>query len=126
LAIFFQEMQKGESNGRVRHVIALDEAKRFCDEDPSNPINIIANEARKFGIALVLASQSPTHFSADFINSAGTLLIQNMAPGDWTHAATKLQIEKSKLQYLKPQQTALLKLQRVGENSRWFSLDFKR
>ncbi|EHO4425331.1 DUF87 domain-containing protein [Salmonella enterica] len=126
LAIFFQEMQKGESNGRVRHVIVLDEAKRFCDEDPSNPINIIANEARKFGIALVLASQSPTHFSADFINSAGTLLIQNMAPGDWTHAATKLQIEKSKLQYLKPQQTALLKLQRVGENSRWFSLDFKR
>ena len=126
LAIFHKEMQRGESNGRVRHVIVLDEAKRFCDEDTNNPINIIANEARKFGISLVLASQSPTHFSSDFINSAGTLLVQNMAPGDWVHAATKLQIEKSKLQYLKPQQTALLKLQRVGENIRWFQIDFKR
>ncbi|HCW0179519.1 TPA: DUF87 domain-containing protein [Citrobacter freundii] len=126
LSIFHQEMQKGESNGRIRHVIVLDEAKRFCDEESTNPINIIANEARKYGIALVLASQSPTHFSADFINSAGTLLVQKMAEGDWPHAANKLQIEKAKLKYLKPQQTALLKLQRVGESSRWFQLAFKR
>lgn len=125
MAIFHEEMQRGESNGRVRHVIILDEAKRFCDEENTNPINIIANEARKFGIALVLASQSPSHFSEDFINSAGTLLVQNMAPGDWPRAAAKLQIEKKKLEFLKPRQTALLKLQRVGEKIRWFELDFK-
>lgn len=124
--IFHQEMQKGESHGRVRHVIVLDEAKRFCDEETANPINIIANEARKFGISLVLASQSPSHLSTDFINSAGTLLIQNMATTDWDRAASKLQIDKAKLQYLKPQKTALLKLQRVGENTRWFQLDFNR
>ena len=122
---FHEEMQRGESHGKVRHVIILDEAKKFCDEESSNPINIIANEARKFGISLVLASQSPSHFSEDFINSAGTLLVQNMAPGDWQRAANKLQIEKSKLEYLKPRETALLKLQRVGERINWFQVNLK-
>ncbi|MBK4597778.1 hypothetical protein JJP99_24930 [Enterobacter hormaechei] len=125
MAIFHEEMQRGESYGKVRHVIILDEAKKFCDEESSNPINIIANEARKFGISLVLASQSPSHFSEDFINSAGTLLVQNMAPGDWQRAANKLQIEKSKLEYLKPRETALLKLQRVGERINWFQVNLK-
>ncbi|HDT2137333.1 helicase HerA domain-containing protein [Enterobacter ludwigii] len=125
MAIFHEEMQRGESHGKVRHVIILDEAKKFCDEESSNPINIIANEARKFGISLVLASQSPSHFSEDFINSAGTLLVQNMAPGDWQRAANKLQIEKSKLEYLKPRETALLKLQRVGERINWFQVNLK-
>lgn len=125
MAIFHEEMQRGESHGQVRHVIILDEAKKFCDEESSNPINIIANEARKFGISLVLASQSPSHFSEDFINSAGTLLVQNMAPGDWQRAANKLQIEKSKLEYLKPRETALLKLQRVGERINWFQVNLK-
>ncbi|WP_447840888.1 helicase HerA domain-containing protein [Enterobacter bugandensis] len=46
MAIFHEEMQRGESHGQVRHVIILDEAKKFCDEESSNPINIIANEAR--------------------------------------------------------------------------------
>jgi DNA helicase HerA-like ATPase len=123
MAIFHEEMQRGESHGQIRHVIVLDEAKKFCDEESSNPINIIANEARKFGISLVLASQSPSHFSEDFINSAGTLLVQNMAPGDWQRAANKLQIEKSKLEYLKPRETALLKLQRVGERINWFQVN---
>lgn len=125
MAIFHEEMQRGESHGKVRHVIILDEAKKFSDEESSNPINIIANEARKFGISLVLASQSPSHFSEDFINSAGTLLVQNMAPGDWQRAANKLQIEKSKLEYLKPRETALLKLQRVGERINWFQVNLK-
>lgn len=125
MAIFHEEMQRGESHGKVRHVIILDEAKKFCDEESSNPINIIANEARKFGISLVLASQSPSHFSEDFINSAGTLLVQNMAPGDWQRAANKLQIEKSKLEYLKQRETALLKLQRVGERINWFQVNLK-
>lgn len=125
MAIFHEEMQRGESHGKIRHVIILDEAKKFCDEESSNPINIIANEARKFGISLVLASQSPSHFSEDFINSAGTLLVQNMAPGDWQRAANKLQIEKSKLEYLKPRETALLKLQRVGERMNWIQVNLK-
>lgn len=125
MAIFHEEMQRGESHGRVRHVIIVDEAKKFSDEESSNPINIIANEARKFGIAEVLASQSPSHFSEDFINSAGTLLVQNMAPGDWPRAAAKMQIDKTKLEFLKPRETALLKLQRVGERLNWYSVNLK-
>jgi hypothetical protein len=32
----------------------------------------IAKEARKFGIALLAASQAPGHFSQDFLGNVGT------------------------------------------------------
>lgn len=40
-----------------------------------NIINIISKEARKFGLGLICASQSPTHFSEDFISNVGTKII---------------------------------------------------
>jgi len=122
--IFEEEMQKGESNGKIRRCIVLDEAKRFCDDDPSNPINTIALEGRKFGIELVLASQSPTHFTTDFINSAGTLLILNLSSGDWDLAARKLNIKREKLEYLIPRKNGLVRLMETGKAARWKSIDF--
>ncbi len=124
-AIYREEMQKGESHGKVRRVIIVDEAKRFCDEDPANPINIIANEMRKFGIALILASQSPVHFPTDFINSAGTLLIQNMATGDYDMAARKLQIDKDKLQWLVPQKNGMVRLLLVQQKASWRTVNYQ-
>lgn len=122
--IFEEEMQKGESNGKIRRCIVLDEAKRFCDDEPSNPINTIALEGRKFGIELVLASQSPTHFTSDFINSAGTLLILNLSSGDWDLAARKLNIKREKLEYLIPRKNGLVRLMETGKAPRWKSIDF--
>ncbi|MEQ1968076.1 hypothetical protein ABLA30_13835 [Xenorhabdus nematophila] len=123
-AIYREEMQKGESEGKLRRFIVLDEAKKFCNDDSDNPINIIANEARKFGIGLLLASQSPTHFSKDFINSAGTLLVQNMASSDYNMAAQKLQLDKKKLEFLIPRKTGLLRMQESGKAARWKGINF--
>lgn len=125
-AIFREEMQRGESHGKIRRAVIVDEGKRFCDEDSENILNVIANEARKFGVLLLLASQSPVHFSTDFINSAGTLLIQNMATGDYDMAARKLQIDKDKLTYLVPRKNGLVRLLEVGKPARWRQVSYQK
>lgn len=114
-AIIREMMQQGESGGKLRRVVVLDESKLFNSEDDHNPINKIVNEMRKFGLAILLAGQSPAHFSHDFIKGAGTLLLLNLATADWDDAARKLKIERDKLRYLKPQQSAAIRILEKGQ-----------
>jgi len=99
----------GESK-RIRRVIVIDECKNYLDEDPQAPINVISTEMRKFGVMLILSGQSPTHWSQDFIKSAGTLLLLNLATVDWNDAARKLKIDVADLKYLRPQQTGAIRM----------------
>ena len=55
-AIFLRAVQRGPQHDLVE-IIVLDEAHMFLNDDPENPINIIAKEARKFGVGLFAASQ---------------------------------------------------------------------
>lgn len=124
MAIYHEEMQRGESGGKLRRIIVIDEAKKFSDDEASNPINIIANEARKFGIGLLLAGQSPDHLPPDFIRSAGTLLIQNLATDDWDKASRKLKIDAKKLSYLTPRKNGMIRLLETGQTARWQNVTF--
>ncbi|WP_240533847.1 hypothetical protein [Aeromonas veronii] len=56
--IFADAVQRGEQDDVVE-VVILDEAHIYADDDPDNIINNIAKEARKFGLAMICASQSP-------------------------------------------------------------------
>jgi hypothetical protein len=114
-AIIREMMQRGESHGKLRRLIVLDESKKFNDEDASNPINVVVNEMRKFGLAILLAGQSPAHFSSDFIKNAGTLLLLNLATADWDDAARKLKIEVKNLKYLKPQEIGAVRMLEKGQ-----------
>lgn len=114
-AIIREMMQRGDSEGKLRRLIVLDESKKFNDEDPSNPINVVVNEMRKFGLAILLAGQSPAHFSSDFIKNAGTLLLLNLSTSDWDEAARKLKIEVKDLKYLKPQETGAVRMLEKGQ-----------
>lgn len=114
-AIIREEMQRGESGGRIRRLVVLDECKLFNDETRDNPINIIANQMRKFGLALLQAGQSPAHMSEDFLASAGTLLLLNMSPTHWDGAARKLKIDPKMLRFMQPQQTGAVRLTEKGE-----------
>ncbi|VFR81313.1 hypothetical protein ISE1_2738 [plant metagenome] len=106
-------------------MIVLDESKIFNSEDPHNPINKIVNEMRKFGLAILLAGQSPAHFSEDFIKGAGTLLLLNLATADWDDAARKLKIEKDKLRYLRPQQSGAIRMLEKGQGSNFRQIRFE-
>lgn len=121
--IIREERQKGEYNG-LRRLIVLDESKKFNSEDPSNPINVIANEMRKFGLGILLAGQSPTHVSNDFIINAGTILLLNLATADWDNAARKLKIDPKMLQYFKPQKTGAIRLMEKGQQPTFRQISF--
>lgn len=125
-AIIREMMQRGESGGRLRRMIVLDESKKFNSEDGSNPINVIVNEMRKFGLAILLAGQSPAHFSQDFIKNAGTLLLLNLATSDWREAASKLRIEEKDLKYFKPQQTGAVRMLEKGQQAAFRQVSFQQ
>jgi hypothetical protein len=125
-AIIREMMQRGESGGRLRRMIVLDESKKFNNEDPSNPINVIVNEMRKFGLSILLAGQSPAHFSSDFIKNAGTLLLLNLATDDWNDAARKLKIEVKDLKYLRPQDTGAVRMLEKGQSASFRQVKFDR
>ena len=92
----------------------MDEAHKFIVDDSSNIINVIAKEGRKFGLGLWCASQSPTHFSEDFLTNCGTTILLGIHSSYWDMASRKLQIDKNILKFIRPKQTAAIKLQRNG------------
>jgi hypothetical protein len=97
--LFQQAVQRGEQQ-YIRDVIMLDEAHIFADDDPDNIINTIAKEARKFGVALVCASQSPTHFPDDFIASVATKIILGIDEMYWRSSSTKMRVPEEALKWI--------------------------
>lgn len=74
---------------RFRLFVIIDEAKILAagngDPDDSRLVlNLLATEARKFGIGLVLASQMREHFGAEVRANAATWLV--LKPMDWLQA----------------------------------------
>lgn len=109
-AIIRQMMQDGHTDGRLRHVIVLDESKPFNSDDEDNPINVIATQMRKFGLGLVQAGQTPSHMSDEFRKNAATLLVLNLAPEDWDDAARTIKVPKDVLRHLRPHELAAIRM----------------
>lgn len=70
-----KEMGAVAGASEVREVIVLDEAHKFFNPKDTNILDILSREARKFGIALIAASQAPSHFSEDFLGNVGTKVL---------------------------------------------------
>jgi hypothetical protein len=120
--IFERAMQRGVQKDLVE-IIVLDEGKRYVSEETDDDIlNKIANEARKFGLGLWIASQTPAHFSDDFIKATGTILILGLAQADVNLAARKLGIDERMLLGIIPQQTALVQIKNKGVLSANFQI----
>lgn len=114
LNAIIREMKERGLSRRVQRLVVLDECKTYLDEDPQAPINVIATEMRKFGLMLLQAGQSPTHWSEDFIKSAGTLMVLNLATADWEGAKRKLKIDTNDLKFLRPRQTGAVRMLENG------------
>lgn len=112
--IFARAVQRGEQKG-VTEVIVLDEAHIYADDDQDNIINTIAKEGRKFGLALICASQSPTHFTEDFISSVATKVILGIDEMYWRGSSTKMRVTEDALAQVNPQKTVLVQLKTRGE-----------
>lgn len=113
--IFERAMQRGPQDD-VIEIICADEGKRYASGEPDNIFDIISNEARKFGLALWIASQTPAHFSDDFIKATGTIIILGLSAADVGVAARKLGLDDANLMSrITPQQTALIQIKNKGQ-----------
>lgn len=111
--LFAKAVQRGPVS-EIRDVIILDEAHLFFKDDEDNILNTIAKEARKFGVALVCASQSPTHFSDDFVSNVATKIILGIDQMYWDGSVRKMRIESKMLSYLVPRKTIAAQINNKG------------
>lgn len=117
--IFMRSVQRGVQSDLVE-VIILDEAHNFLTDDPDNIINIIAKEARKFGVGLFCASQSPTHFSDDFISNVSTKVILGIDQLFWDGSVRKIKVDMSALEWIVPHEKMICQLNNKGETRNKF------
>lgn len=113
-ALLREAMDRGKSD-RLRQIILVDEGHLYFSEDGDNPMNRIAKEGRKFGIGLVVASQSPTHFSEDFLTNCASIFLMGIHERYWDMSARMLGIDRGVLQAVRPRETIALKMHRLGE-----------
>jgi hypothetical protein len=113
-AILRECMDLGKTDD-VRRIVLADEGHLYYSEDGDNPINRIAKEGRKFGLALVVGSQSPTHFSEDFLTNCGTVMLTGIHSQYWDGACRKLKVDRPVLEATRPREIAAIKMQGLGE-----------
>lgn len=117
--IFYRRLQGGERDD-VEEIIVLDESHLFVNDDPKNPINMIAKEARKFGLALFAASQSPTHFSEDFLSNVSTKIILGIDTIYWTGSINRLKLTEEALKWIIFHKRILIQLNTKGDSKNDF------
>lgn len=118
-AIFNNASQRGLQT-EVMEIVILDEAHLFFTDDADNPINTIAKEARKFGLGIFCASQSPTHFSDDFLSNVATKIILGIDQMYWDGSVRKLKVDMKALEWIVPQQKILIQMNNRGTSKNSF------
>ena len=114
--IFLKVKEKGETK-LPREFIVIDEASIFLQNaDDEYILNIIAREARKFGLGLILATQSLEHIPNDIIESTASKIILGVDETKMDITAKKLQVDKQKLKYIVPRKSALVQIKEGGKN----------
>lgn len=121
--IFEQCKQLGPtaSGTEVRHIVFLDEAPKYFNEDKDDIINIVAREARKFGLGLWCAAQEPTSFPQSFITNCGAKILLGIDSSFWKGTIQKMRTTEESLKFIRPKQVISIKLQREGQADSQFS-----
>lgn len=117
--IFERRLEIGLKDELVELVV-IDEAHMYFSDEPENIINVIAKEARKFGLGLIASSQSPTHFSEDFMTSVATKMIMGIDETFWKGTESKLNLTPKSLNYIIPQKNMLVQIKNKEENRNAF------
>jgi len=111
--LFARAVERGEQDDVVE-VVMIDEAHIYADDDPDNIMNTIAKEARKFGLAMICASQSPTHFPEDFISSVATKVILGIDEMYWRQSSIKMNVPEEAIKWIRLQSTMLVQAKEKG------------
>lgn len=105
--IWEKAIQRGHSKD-ILDVIVLDEFGRYskiAKDDDDNIINVLAREARKYGIALIVAGQDPTAFPQGVMSSIGTKIVLGVDETYWGHLEQKLRMDPNLIKWIRLKQT---------------------
>lgn len=122
--IFSRAVQRGEQDDVVEIVI-LDELGMYtsaADNDKGEGIiGIIAREARKFGLALWAATQTPTSVPESLISSVATKIILGLDEKYWNAAVSSLRIDTKLLSWIQAHHTIGVQMKEKGSmKNRWW------
>ena len=115
-------LQKAITRGEVNHitdVVVIDEAPKFMVDDHDHIICKIVNEARKFGVALFLVAQSPTHYPEQILAGVGCKVILGLDPMYHRMASSKLALEQRYIEHIQPRKLVLVNQKLRGSVARW-------
>lgn len=116
--LFQRAIARGEVQG-VTDVVVIDEAVRYMVDDNDHVITRLISEARKFGIALFLISQSPTQFPEQILAGVGCKVILGLDPMFHRMASTKLGLEQKYIEAIKPRQLILVNRKLKSKVPQW-------
>ena len=126
--IFTNAVRRGQQDDVVE-VVVLDELSTYTssadDANGDGIIGVIAREARKFGLALWAANQSPAGVPESLISSVAVKIILGIDEMYWTQAVNKLRIDNSLLSWIQPRAGMGVQLKEKGSMKnrwRWVSL----
>lgn len=122
--LFARAIQRGQQDDVVE-VVVLDELSTYTssadDDNGDGIIGTISREARKFGLALWAANQSPANVPESLIASVGTKVILGIDEMYWTSAVSKLRIETRLLEWIRPHHSMAVQMKEKGAlKNRWW------
>ena len=97
-----------------RHIVYLEEAHKYFTSEPDDIINIIAKEARKFGLGLWCASQQPTAFPESFLTNVGATILLGIHTSYWKRASSMFRISEDALKVIKAKEVMAVKFLKDG------------
>ena len=115
-------LQKAITRGEVDHItdiVVIDEAPKFMVDDHDHIICRIVNEARKFGVALFLVAQSPTHYPEQILAGVGCKIILGLDPMYHGMAARKLALDQKFIENILPRKLVVVNQKLRGSVARW-------
>lgn len=121
--LFYAAIQRGEQTG-IKDIFVLDEAQLYVDDDGDGILNILSREARKYGVALLAASQNAA-FPDDFISSLATKVVLGIDELYWRQSVAKMRIDPKLLEWIRPHKTMAVQMKERAANKnvwRWVVL----
>lgn len=114
--IFDRAVQRGESE-HLREVIVIDEGAKFVEDDDAHIVNVIALEARKFGLAIWFASQSPVQYPDTLLSTVATKVILGLDKNIWPLAQRKLGLDQQTLGWIRPREGVVINRKLRGQSA---------
>lgn len=121
--LYEETMQRGQQK-ELLDVLVLDEVHRYTDDD-DGILSTICRESRKFGVAVIAATQTPD-LPTDFLGSVATKIILGIDALFWKSAEAKMNFERRLANWVKPQSTMAVQMTLVGSTRndwKWVVLD---